>query len=157
MKKITSLLAMLCLTLCASISSFAMDSNTLLNDPVRYRVLSTQPDGIVYVDMDSLNGLQTMDFPNSLETISCTLYVEKYSSTLDAMAIQRNKTIHQINEYTADFHADKVKGTYTVSPKLTNVYTAQGKPYEVKVDTFQFTRIKDTFINLYRLSGLPKG
>ncbi len=157
MKKITSLLAVLCLFLLASTSAFAMDSNTLLNNPSRYRVLSTQPDGIVYVDMDSIQGLQTMDFPSSLETLSCTLYVEKYSSTLDAMAIQRNKTIHQINEYTADFHADKVKGAYTVSTKLTNVYTAQGKPYEVKVDTFQFTRVKDTFINLYRLSVLPKG
>ena len=157
MKKIISLLAMLCLFLLTSTSVFAMDSDTLLNNPFRYRVLSTQPDGIVYVDMDSIQGLQTMDFPSSLETLSCTLYVEKYSNTLDAMAIQRNKTIHQINEYTADFHAYKVKGAYTVSTKLTNVYTAQGKPYEVKVDTFQFTRVKDTFINLYRLSGLPKG
>lgn len=157
MKKITSLLAMLCLTLCASISSFAMDSNTLLNDPARYRVLSTQPDGIVYVDMDSLNGLQTMDFPNSLETISCTLYVEKYSSTLDAMAIQRNKTIRQINEYTADFHADKVKGIYTISPKLNQIYTAKGQPYLVKVDTFQWNHPKKLFINLFRLSALPKG
>lgn len=157
MKHMISLLAMLCFSLLASISAFAMDSDTLLNNPSRYRVLSTQPDGIVYVDMDSLHGLQTMDFPSSLETISCTLYVEKCGSTLDAMAIQRNKTIHQINEYTADFHADKVKGAYTVSTKLTNVYTAQGKPYEVKIDTFQFTRIKDAFINLYRLSSLPRG
>ena len=157
MKHMISLLAMLCFSLLASISAFAMDSDTLLNNPSRYRVLSTQTDGIVYVDMDSLHGLQTMDFPSSLETISCTLYVEKYGSTLDAMTIQRNKTIHQINEYTADFHADKVKGAYTVSTKLTNVYTAQGKPYEVKIDTFQFTRIKDAFINLYRLSSLPRG
>ena len=77
MKKIISLLAMLCLFLLTSTSVFAMDSDTLLNNPFRYRVLSTQPDGIVYVDMDSIQGLQTMDFPSSLETLSCTLYVEK--------------------------------------------------------------------------------
>lgn len=157
MKKMISLLAILCLTLCASISSFAMDSTTLLNNPERYRILSTQPDGIVYVDMDSLNGLQTMDFPNSLETISCTLYVEKYNSTLDAMAIQRNKTIRQINEYSAEFHADKVKGVYTISPKLNQVYTAKGQPYSVKVDTIQWNHPKELFINLFRLSALHKG
>ena len=155
MKKIISLLTMFCLSIFVSTSAFAMDSDTLLNNPFRYRVLSTQLDGIVYVDMDSLQGLQTMDLPSSLETISCTLYVEKYGSPLDAMAIQRNKTIHQINEYSADFHADKVKGVYTVSSKLNNVYTANGQPYEVKVDTVQWKHVKDMFIQLYRLSILP--
>ena len=44
---------------CAAVS--AMDSTTLLNNPDRYRVVSTQPDGVVYVDMDSIKSMQTRD------------------------------------------------------------------------------------------------
>lgn len=155
-KKFSLLLSIVCLAMMAAMPAFAMDSATLLANPIRYRVISTQADGIVYADMDTLTGMQTMDYPNSIENLSCTLYVEKYSGTLDAMAIQRNKTIHQINEYTADFHADKWEDTYTLTTTLTNIYTPKGQPYEIKCDTIQFTQQKDMFLALHRLNRLQQ-
>lgn len=54
-------------TLCASLllalgclTANAMDSQTLVSNPGRYRVISTSPDGIAYADMDSLRAMQTM-------------------------------------------------------------------------------------------------
>ena len=107
MKKILAAVAMTGTLLMGCTAVGAMDSTTLLNNPDRYRVVSTQPDGVVYVDMDSIKSMQTRDFPNSIENISCTLYVEKYNSTLDAMAFQQNQVIRQINEYTATLHGNK--------------------------------------------------
>lgn len=134
----------------------AMDSETLLHNPSRYRVVSTQPDGIVYVDMDSIKSMQTRDFPNSIENISCTLYVEKYSSTLDAMAFQQNKLIRQINEYTAILHGNKRDNTYELNAELQQVYSPQGEAKEISLDTIQFTNIKGMFINTHRLAAMPK-
>ncbi len=154
MKKLITLLVMLALMILGSLSASAMDSQTLLENPGRYRVISTQPDGIVYADMNSLQGMQTMDYPNSIENISCVLYVEKYAGTLDAMAFQKGNVIRQISEYQAAFHANKQNDTFQLDTTLTNVYTPQGQAYEIKVDTIRLTQVKDMFIALHRLSGI---
>ena len=52
MKKMTTLCASLLLAL-GCLTANAMDSQTLVSNPGRYRVISTSPDGIVYADMDS--------------------------------------------------------------------------------------------------------
>ena len=75
MKKMTTLCASLLLAL-GCLTANAMDSQTLVSNPGRYRVISTSPDGIAYADMDSLRAMQTMDYPNSIENMSFTLYVE---------------------------------------------------------------------------------
>ena len=75
MKKMTTLCASLLLAL-GCLTANAMDSQTLVNNPSRYRVISTSPDGIVYADMDSLRAMQTMDYPNSIENMNLTLYTE---------------------------------------------------------------------------------
>lgn len=152
MKKITMLLSLLCLLAFGAFSASAMDSATLLSNPSRYRVISTEPDGIVYVDMDSISGMQTMDYPNSIENINCKLYVEKYNSTIDAMTFMKNQTIRQINEYDASFHANKREGKYEMKANLTNIYKPTGEAYTVKLDTLQWGNTKDMFINLNRLS-----
>lgn len=156
MKKILTAVAMAGTLLMSCAAVGAMDSTTLLNNPDRYRVVSTQPDGVVYVDMDSIKSMQTRDFPNSIENISCTLYVEKYNSTLDAMAFQQNQVIRQINEYTATLHGNKRDNTYDLKAELQQVYSPQGEAKEISIDTIQFKNIKDMFVNTHRLAALPK-
>jgi hypothetical protein len=157
MKKLFTLFSLLSLLLIGCLSVSAMDSDTLLNNSFRYRVIGTQPDGIVYVDMETLQGMQTMDYPNSIENVSCKLYVEKYNSTIDAMTFQNGQLIRQINEYDAKFHANKRENKYELDAKLNGVFTPQGTAYEVKLDTFSFKNIKEMFIGVHRLEKLPKG
>lgn len=152
MKKLSILLTLLCIFALGILSSNAMDSQTLFSNPARYRVISTEPGGIVYVDMESISGMQTMDYPNSIENINCTLYVEKYNSTIDAMTFAENKTIRQINEYDASFHANKVENTYILDANLSNIYKPTGEAYTVTPDTLQWGNTKDMFIVLHRLS-----
>lgn len=154
MKKLTMLFSLLCLLAFGAVSASAMDSQTLLSNPDRYRVISTEPDGIVYADMDTISGMQTMDYPNSIENINCKLYVEKYNSTIEAMTFMKGQTIRQINEYDASFHANKREGQYNFNANLTNVYKPTGEAYTVKLDTLQWGNVKDMFISMNRLAKL---
>lgn len=154
MKKILALCSLLTLLAFGAFTASAMDSQTLLTNPSRYRVISTEPDGIVYVDMQTISGMQTMDYPNSIENISAKVYVEKYAATVDAMTFAKNQTIRQINEYDAVFHANKREGTYDLKANLTNVYKPTGEAYVVKLDTLQWGNVKDMFISLNRLARL---
>lgn len=154
MKKLMSLLSLSFLLLAGSFTAQAMDSETLLQSPDRYRVVSTQPDGIVYVDINTIKAIQTMDYPNSIENISCTLYVETYASPLDAMAFQENKLIRQINEYKASLHGNKREDTFTLDADLTSVYTPDGQAQEITADTMQFKQIKSLFINIRRAAAM---
>ena len=142
MKKMTTLCASLLLAL-GCLTANAMDSQTLVSNPGRYRVISTSPDGIVYADMDSLQAMQTMDYPNSIENMSFTLYVEKYAGIRDDLVFQMGQEIHQINEYKAALHANKRKGTYDLKADLTKVYRPDGTDYAVKIDTVQFKNVRD--------------
>ena len=129
--------------------SQCMDSQTLVNNPSRYRVISTSPDGIVYADMDSLRAMQTMDYPNSIENMSLTLYVEKYAGIRDDLVFQMGQEIHQINEYKAALHANKREGTYDLKADLTKVYRPDGTDYAVKIDTVQFKNVRDMYTALH--------
>lgn len=101
MKRQITLATLLCTLALGAFSASAMDSQTLLQNPSRYRVVSTQPDGIVYVDTDSLRSMQTRDYPSSIENISAKLYVERYNPTITDMTFEQGQTISQIDEYTA--------------------------------------------------------
>lgn len=153
MKKITTLCASLLLAL-GCLTANAMDSQTLVSNPGRYRVISTSPDGIAYADMDSLRAMQTMDYPNSIENMSFTLYVEKYAGIRDDLIFQLGQEIHQINEYKAALHANKREGTYDLKADLTNVYHTDGTAYSVKIDTVQFQNIRDMYTALHHFAAL---
>ena len=112
MKKMTTLCASLLLAL-GCLTANAMDSQTLVSNPGRYRVISTSPDGIAYADMDSLRAMQTMDYPNSIENMSFTLYVEKYAGIRDDLIFQLGQEIHQINEYKAACTPTSARGHMT--------------------------------------------
>lgn len=153
MKKMTTLCASLLLAL-GCLTANAMDSQTLVNNPSRYRVISTSPDGIVYADMDSLRAMQTMDYPNSIENMSLTLYVEKYAGIRDDLVFQMGQEIHQINEYKAALHANKREGTYDLKADLTKVYRPDGTDYAVKIDTVQFKNVRDMYTALHHFAAL---
>mgnify|MGYP006926044344 FL=1 len=155
MKKLKTILACCSVFALTSISAMAMDSNTLQNNPARYRVVSTQPDGIVYMDMDSVQAMQTRDLPSSIENISCTLYVEKYAKKIDAMAFQKNQLISQISEYKADIHANKVKETYQMDADFQKAYTADGNALDEKKDTLHIKNMKAFYMYAHRLIALP--
>lgn len=155
MKKLAALCAVLCMGLVGAMSASAMDSATLLQNPARYRVVSTQPDGVVYVDMDSIQAMQTRDYPNSIENISCKLYVETYANPLTAMDFEQNRIIRQINEYDAALHANKRDNQFKLDASLQNAYTPDGQKKEIAIDTVLFKQIKQLFINTSRLAHLP--
>ncbi len=156
MKKSALILAMASTFLMGCAAAGAMDSATLLQNPARYRIVSTQADGIVYVDTESIQSMQTRDFPSSLETISCTLYVEKYNSRPDAMAFQQNRLIRQINEYSAVLHGNKRDNAYELTAELQHVYDPDGAAKEIRIDMIQFQHIRSMFITMHRLASLPK-
>lgn len=154
MKKQITLATLLCTLALGALSVNAMDSQTLLQNPSRYRVVSTQPDGIVYVDMESLRSMQTRDYPSSIENISAKLYVETYNPTIDDMTFEQGKTISQINEYDAKFHGQKRDNIYDAETTLTASYTPDGKALDTKGTSHTFQHIQHLFINLSRLARL---
>lgn len=157
MKKLKIACTLCSLFVWGTLSAMAMDSSTLQNNPFRYRVVSTQSDGIVYMDMDSVQALQTRDLPSSIENISCTLYVEKYAKKIDATAFQQNQLIRQISEYTADLHANKLKDEYILNTKFQAAYTADGQKLNAKKDKLRIKPIKEFYMYAHRLLSLPRG
>ena len=112
------------------------------------------PKNLVYADMDSLRAMQTMDYPNSIENMNLTLYVEKYAGIRDDLVFQMGQEIHQINEYKAALHANKRKGTYDLKADLTKVYRPDGTDYAVKIDTVQFKNVRDMYTALHHFAAL---
>ena len=100
--------------------------------------------------------LQTMDYPNSLENLSCTLYVETYADPLDAEAYQSGRLIRQINEYKASFHANKREQSYSFDSTLTGVYAPDGQAFYVNTsaDPLRLRDVMGTFINIHRAAAL---
>lgn len=152
MKRQITLATLLCTLALGAFSASAMDSQTLLQNPSRYRVVSTQPDGIVYVDTDSLRSIQTRDYPSSIENISAKLYVERYNPTITDMTFEQGQTISQIDEYTAKVHGQKRENIYEIEPTLDASYTPDGKILDTKGTPTVFQNVRHLFINLSRLA-----
>lgn len=157
MKTQFTVAALLCTLTLGAVSASAMDSQTLLTNPDRYRVVSTQPTGIVYVDMDNLSSMQSRDYPSSIENISAKLYVEKYNPTIDDMTFEQGQTITQIDEYTAQIHGQKNANLYEAETTLDASYTPDGKeltPAQAPSAPTTFQQVQHLFLNLSRLARL---
>lgn len=154
MKKQLTLLSALAIMAFSAVTANAMDAQTLLNNPSRYRVVSTTNDGVVYVDMDSLKSIQTRDYPSSIENIAATLYVEKYNPTIDDMTFENGQTFTQIDEYTAQLHGQKNEDVYEIAPKAVASYKEDGSVVETTATPSRFQNIKHLFVNLSRLARL---
>ncbi len=111
-----------------SSSVFAMDAETLISQPERYRVIYAQGNETIYADMESLSGQQTMDYPSSLENVSFTAYVETYKEALDPFDFENKTLISSIREFKVDISADKRENHYTMDRALLAKYDAKGNP-----------------------------
>lgn len=126
MKKIM-MAALAGLVLAAPVVSMAMDSKTLLSDPARYRVIYADDEGAVYADMDTVQAMQTRDYPGSIENISGTFYVESYAEKPDAMDFETGKLVKNIQRYQMTLYGNKAKDEYTLNRSLVAVYDGDGK------------------------------
>lgn len=156
MKKLLAALAIAGAALMNAAPSSAIGSAELLNQPERYRVIGVQNDAVIYADTASMRAIQTMDYPGSIENISCTLYAETYAASIDDMAFHEGRLVSRINEYDAVFHANKQQGEFSLDARLTGAYKPDGQAYEIAVDTIIFQNIRDLFINAHRAAMLPK-
>ena len=109
----------------------AMDAKTLLENPERYRVVETAANSVIYVDTESLMGIETADLPSSLQNIYCTLYVMDIAVRPTAADYQENKLTTGILEYDAHIWSDKTRGKYKIlSSTLKGAFDADGKASE---------------------------
>lgn len=106
MKKLYSLM-MAGLILAAPGAAMAMDSAALQADPAQYRVIYAGEDEVIYADMDTVRGMQTMDYPNSIENMRFKMYVESYRDKVDAADFGEGRLVTQIREFDAGLYVNK--------------------------------------------------
>lgn len=155
-KKVAVLLSVL--TMAVGVQSFAISSQDLMNNPLMYRVISAKDNCLVYVDMNSIRGMQTMDYPNSIENITCNVYVEEYKPNLTAMDYQNNTLVSAIHRGQMSIHAnkatDEIEGTFTVF----STFDQDGKIIKsTEKDKRQAVSIgadKNLFTTLHRLAAI---
>ena len=154
MMKKTAISLMTALLL-GSVSAMAMDSETLLSQPERYRIIYANQNEIAYADMHTLSGQATMDYPGSLENVNFTMYVETFKENPNAFDFARNTTISNIREFQVAIHANKMEGTYSMNNTLSAMYDVKGKkldPYSSIADTVKNRKLlsdaKTLFLNL---------
>lgn len=111
----------------APFAADAMDSKTLLSDPARYRVIYADGRDVVYADMETLSGLQTMDYPSTIENMEFTMYVETYRRKIRLWDFEQERMVAHIRAYAAGLHANKAAGKYVLETKLTGLFTGQGE------------------------------
>ncbi|GEM_PF-257672 len=156
MKKLYSLM-LAGLVLAAPGAAMAMDSAALLAHPDQYRVIYAGEDEVIYADMDTVRGIQTMDFPNSIENMHFKMYVESYKDKVNAMDFAKDNLVTQIREFDAGLYVNKNEKSYKMELKLDGVYDARGaaipsKDQEETGDALKIrAKAKDLYMNLYRL------
>ncbi len=159
MKKLYSLM-MAGLILAAPGAAMAMDSAALQADPAQYRVIYAGEDEVIYADMDTVRGMQTMDYPNSIENMRFKMYVESYRDKVDAADFGEGRLVTQIREFDAGLYVNKNEKSYKLETKLAAVYDADGKAIESadqeeRGDALKIrAKAKDLYMNLYRLEQL---
>ncbi len=156
MKKLFTVFFIISVILLSTLPASAIDSVALLDNPARYRVIGTQDGCIMYADMESVQAVETMDYPSSLETIYCVLYAETYAEDIDAKAFQENRLVSRIDEYDAAFRADKRNGKFTIDAVLTNTYLPDGQAGEITTSTVRFKNAEELFINIRRAALTSK-
>lgn len=107
-------------------SVMAMDSSSLLADPVRYRVVFSDEKKAIYADMDTVTAVESRDFPSSIENFTLTLYVEQNVRDPNAMDFQMGNTVKQIEQYEATVYGNKRTETYSIKKDLVAVYDRDG-------------------------------
>ena len=153
MKKIVGLMG--AMLLLGTSAVMAMDSNTLLSSPDRYRVIYANEHEVAYADLDTLSGMATMDYPGSLENMHFTMYVETYKSSPDAFDFAKGNLISSIREFQMTVYANKRDQTYGMDKTLSAVYDVKGNKQDKFSSLSAFTQnrkiiadAKTLFLNL---------
>lgn len=157
MKKVYSIV-LAGLALFPLFSSAAMGSVELLGNPAKYRVVYAGEDEVVYVDMDTFQGMQTMDYPNSIENLKFTMYVESYRDKIGAIDFAENNLVEKIREYDVTLHVNKKDNSMTMETTLSEAYSADGEILSADAlgEEGLIAKDKDLYANLYRLVRLPQ-
>lgn len=132
MKKSVCALLMGAIFLAGGIHSEAMDMNTLMADPGRYRVIAADEDEIVFADTNTLLAMQTRDYPVSIENMRVTLYVGRYreSRHLTAMDWMNGNLLSRIDEYTVQLSANRRKNEVHMESSWAASWKADGTASE---------------------------
>lgn len=142
-----------------AVRASSADEGTFLADPERYRVIAAGEDEVIYADMTTVMGMQTMDYPGSIENVHFTMYAESYRDKVDAWDFAKDRLVTDVRTFDAAIHADKRKQKYSAELKLTDVRGAadnEAADQERKEDGRIRADAKDLYMNLYRLERLPK-
>lgn len=150
-KKLTAALFAL---LSAPVMGMAMDSDTLLASPNRYRPIFADEEQVIYADMHTVRAMQSRDYPGSIENISVTLYVESYVQDPDAMDFEEGSLVRGITEYAAQVHGNKAEGVYSMNANLTAAYDSAGKPADMAAANRIEADADDLYYTLVRVSRL---
>lgn len=142
-----------------AVRASSANEGTFLADPERYRVIAAGEDEVIYADMTTVMGMQTMDYPGSIENVHFTMYAESYRDKVDAWDFAKDRLVTDVRTFDAAIHADKRKQKYSAELKLTDVRGAadnEAADQERKEDGRIRADAKDLYMNLYRLERLPK-
>ncbi len=149
-------LAVLFLAECLCGTVKAMDSETLLKNPVRYPVIYATEKVRMYADMENVSAMQTMDYPGSIENVSFTLYVESYKKNADAFDFARGGLVTQIREYRVELSADRREKQYEMTLSPVAVYDTKGETISEVAKPGLGVSAKEIYYNLSRLLRLPR-
>ena len=129
----------------------AMDSETLLKDPVRYPVVYATGKMRMYADTETAQAMQTMDYPGSIENVSFTLYVETYKKNADAFDFARGGLVTKIREYKVELSADRLEKHYEMTLLPVAAYDTKGGKTAGEEKVKLGVSAKEIYYNLARL------
>lgn len=132
----------------------AMDSETLLSHPARYRVVYADEEQAVYADKESIRAMATRDYPGSIENMSAVFYVEIYKPRRDAMDFENGSLVERIDEYTVRLSGNKMKGLYSVEKTFSASYDSAGNELSPAGKAHWDADAEELYPALFRVSHL---
>ncbi len=154
MKKTTAAICGALLLAGVMTPAMAMDSETLLSKPERYRVVYADEEQTVYADKESLQSMATRDYPGSIENLSAVLYVETYKPRRDAMDFENGSLVERIDEYTVRLHGNKAKGFYSMEKTYAASYDSRGRKLLKTGGVHWDAEAEDLYPALFRIAHL---
>lgn len=129
-------------------TAFAINADTILLLPGRYRIVEITDQAITFVDAPTLKISESRDYPSSVGNISGRFYVMDTVKNPTAMNFQKSELVTGIREYDVQLFGNKQTGDFKVmDAKLKQVFTADGESSDSKQD-FITKSPKQLFTNL---------
>lgn len=106
----------------------AMDSKTLLADPVRYRVIYGKDGTVAYADMETVKPLFLRNRPESAHNVAFTMYVEVYKPYPTAEDLAEGHLVEAIAQCRAVITLSPKFDHYKMERELVALYDEDGRP-----------------------------